>query len=278
MSLSTSTTLGRLRLIRRFRLRSVEFPIAAFTLPKRLRGYDNGKVPDDMLVTWTDHRGRTCRMAPEFRRPWVALVWLAHLHTGLRLTFTSSADVYRTYGQQEAGWLRRNTKLHLPGRPSRMCGYPDGVKRRWWLKPFMAGIACPGGSIHGWFGAAVDHDTDKGRTVAWLRWAVVWFPALGYTWEVATEDWHVRYCAADDLPDAALEVEACQRLAVVKRGGTGDVVKLVQGIVGAAQDGQFGPRTEAKVVEWQRFAQGTYKGVRTDGVWDAGCWWIARAA
>lgn len=276
-----ATTLTRWRLIRRFRLRGIDYPIAAFELPKRLRGYPNGQVPDDMLATWTDHRGRTCRMAPEFLRPWTALVWLAYLHTGRRLTFTSSADVYRTYGQQEAGWLRRNTKIPLPGRPSRLCGYPDGIKRRWWLKPLMAGIACPGSSNHGWFGAAVDHTTDRGRTVAWLRWAVVWFPRFGHSWEAPSEDWHTRFCLGDEVPPAVLEVETCQRLQTVRRGDRGDVVKLVQGIVGLVgddQDGKFGPQTEAQVKAWQRFAAGTYAGVRTDGVFDAGCWWIARAA
>lgn len=275
--MSTTTTLGRLRLIRRFRLRGVEFPIAQFTLPKRLQGHRNGQVPDAMLTTWTDHNLRTCRIAEEFRRPWVALVWLAFLHTGRRLTFTSPSDVYRSYPQQEAGWLRRNTKVPLPLRPSRMCGYPDGVRRRWWLKPFMAGIACPGSSNHGLFGAAIDHTTDKGRTVAWLRWLSTWAPKFGYSWEAPSEDWHIRYCLGDAVPDAVLEVEACQRLAHVRRGDAGDVVKLVQGIVGAEKDGRFGPKTEAAVILWQTFAAGTYAGVRTDGVFDPGCWWIARA-
>ena len=67
--MSTTTTLGRLRLIRRFRLRGVEFPISEFTLPARLKGYPNGKVPDEMLERWVDWRGRSCRMAAEFRRP-----------------------------------------------------------------------------------------------------------------------------------------------------------------------------------------------------------------
>lgn len=275
--MGTTTTLGRLRLIRRFRLRGVEFPVAEFTLPKRLQGHKNGQCPDAMLTTWTDHNLRSCRIAEEFRRPWVALVWLAYLHTGRRLTFTSPSDVYRSYPQQEAGWLRRNTKVPLPLRPSRMCGYPDGVKRRWWLKPFMAGIACPGSSNHGLFGAAIDHTTDKGRTVAWLKWAVVWFPKFGHSWEAPSEDWHTRFCLGDEVPAAVLEVEACQALAFVKRGDAGDVVKLVQTIVGATPDGQFGPKTEAAVILWQTFAAGTYAGVRRDGVFDAGCWWIARA-
>lgn len=271
-----STTLSRLRLIRRFRLRNVDFPVFAFELPTRLRGYANGQVPDEMLATWTDHRGRTCRMAPEFLRSWQALVWVAHICTGRRLTFTSSADVYRTLPQQEAGWRRRMTLVPLPGRPSRLCGWPDGVKRRWWLLPFMAGIACPGSSNHGWFGAAVDHDTDRGRTVAWLRWAVEWFPRFGYGWESASEDWHVRNNNGDAIPRAVLEVEAAQRLATLQRGSTGDPVKLVQGIVGAAHDGQFGPKTQAAVIVWQQTQRATFAGLRTDGVWDQACWWVAR--
>lgn len=270
--MGTTTTLGRLRLIRRFRLRGVEFPIYAAAKPKALDGVANGQVPDKMLTTWTDHRGKTCRMLPEFRRPWVALVWLAYLHTGRRLTFTSSADVYRTFPQQAIGFARRNTRTPLPGRPSRVCG---GV--RYWLLPGMAGIACPGTSNHGWGGMAVDHTTDKGRPVAWLRWLAEWAPKFGYSWEAPSEDWHVRYCLGDVMADGVLEVETCQALATVRRGDAGGVVRIVQGIVGAKPDGQFGPKTEAAVILWQTFAAGTYAGVRRDGVFDAGCWWIARA-
>ena len=38
----------------------------------------------------------------------------------------------------------------------------------------------------------------------------------------------------------------------LKLGSKGDAVKLVQAKVGATQDGDFGPKTEALVKEWQK--------------------------
>jgi len=273
-----ATSLARWRLIRRFRLRGIEFPIAEFVKPARLTGILNGHIPDLLLVPWTDHRGKTCRMMIEFRRPWVALVWLAQLHTGRHLTFTSPADVYRDMSGQVSMWGRRMTLTHLPGRPSRMCGHPDGRPKRWWLLPGMAGCACPGTSNHGWGGAAVDHNTDKGRPVGWLRWLAVWAPLLGYSWEAPSEDWHVRYCLGDDIAPAVMEIESCRAMGSVDVGYRGNNAKLVQAIVGAKQDGWFGPATKAAVIVWQTQQQATYVGLRVDGVWDAGCWWIAKAA
>lgn len=274
----TATTFGRLRLIRRFRLRNVEFPVADFVLPTRLQGYENGKVPDEMLVGWTDYRGRKCRMAPEFLRAWVALVWLAKLHTGRDLTFTSPADVYRTFPQQEGGWKRRMTLIQLPGRPSRLCGYPDGVPRRWWLLPFMAGIACPGHSNHGWFGAAIDHTTDRGRTVAWLQWASVWFPQLGYSWEAPSEDWHVRYCLGDAIPELLAQIEYAQSRPVLGQGAAGPDVVLVQRAVRAKPDGQWGPKTTAAVLTWKQAQLATYVGLEFGPTWNAQCWLLAYPA
>lgn len=273
-TLITSTTINRFRIIRRFRLRGVEFPVAEFRLPTRLQGYDNGKVPDDMLVKWVDHQNRACRMAPEFARVWDALVAVAYICTGRRLTFTSPADVYRTYPQQERGWLRRMTLTQLIGRPSRMCKYPNGIERRWWLKPFMAGIACPGHSNHGWFGAAIDHTTDRGRPVEWLKWAAEWFPKFGYSWETPTEDWHVRYCLADDVPGIVLNWEHYLQDGTYSQGSTGDTVREIQQIVGTVVDGNYGPKTATAVMTWKAARIGNYPGIGTDSTWTPQCWMV----
>jgi peptidoglycan hydrolase-like protein with peptidoglycan-binding domain len=45
-------------------------------------------------------------------------------------------------------------------------------------------------------------------------------------------------------------------------GSSGDKVKQIQGIVGVAQDGVFGPKTEAAVRQWQ-----SNLGIGADGVW-----------
>ena len=268
--MSTATTFGRLRLIRRFRLRGVEFPIYEFRKPKELAGVENGKVPDELLERWVDYKGRTCRMLPAFLRPWQALVWLAWVDQGRRLTFTSSADVYRTFSQQYAGFHRRNTMTPLPGRPSRVC---NGI--RYWLKPFMAGIACPGTSNHGWGGGAVDHTTDKGRRVAWLRWLAKWAPLCGWSWEAPSEDWHVRYCLGDDVSATVLAIESCRAKDPLMRGSRGGDVVAWQHVVGAYPDGRFGPRTEAAVLAWQAKQTRWYggKGLPVNGVIDADDRW-----
>jgi peptidoglycan hydrolase-like protein with peptidoglycan-binding domain len=47
----------------------------------------------------------------------------------------------------------------------------------------------------------------------------------------------------------------------VRLGSKGDAVKLVQAVVGATEDGDFGPKTEAKVKDWQ-----SKNGLLADGV------------
>jgi peptidoglycan hydrolase-like protein with peptidoglycan-binding domain len=47
----------------------------------------------------------------------------------------------------------------------------------------------------------------------------------------------------------------------VKKGSKGPEVMLVQAIVGAKADGDFGPGTEAKVKAWQKA-----NGLKDDGV------------
>jgi len=47
----------------------------------------------------------------------------------------------------------------------------------------------------------------------------------------------------------------------IRLGSKGDAVKLVQAVVGATEDGDFGPRTEARVKEWQ-----SKNGLLADGV------------
>ena len=41
---------------------------------------------------------------------------------------------------------------------------------------------------------------------------------------------------------------------LIKKGSKGENVKLVQKVVGAVPDGDFGPGTESKVKAWQKAA------------------------
>lgn len=267
-----------MRLLKRFLLRGVEFPVYAATLPKSLVGFENGKIPDSMLTVWRDAHGRSCRMSPIFLEPWIALVWLAKVTHGVDLTFTSSADVYRDYGQQERGFLKRNTTTFLPFRPRRMW---NGAW--WYLKPGNAGIAVPGTSNHGWAGQAVDHCLmdDKGRASRptwWLKWLVDIAVQCGYSWEAPSEDWHIRYCLGDERTPLVSKIHwATEQAPQLKIGSTGNQVKLWQKIIGTTVDGDFGPVTEAKLREWQSKQTAWYggKGLPVTGVVDGDDWWAA---
>lgn len=53
----------------------------------------------------------------------------------------------------------------------------------------------------------------------------------------------------------------------VGRGSQGDAVKLIQGVVGALQDGDFGAATERRVMAWQKL-----HGLNSDGVVGVATW------
>ena len=58
---------------------------------------------------------------------------------------------------------------------------------------------------------------------------------------------------------------------VLRLGMSGDDVAEMQGIVGVATDGQFGPKTRTAVVSWQQA-----HGIAADGVWGPTCRSVAR--
>lgn len=52
-----------------------------------------------------------------------------------------------------------------------------------------------------------------------------------------------------------------KKLPILKMGSTGEDVKIIQGIVGVAKDGEFGPKTLDAVMKWQ-----VSRGLTADGV------------
>ena len=106
---------------------------------------------------------------------------------------TSTFDSYRPYTVQEAVFRQRYQLEPLKGRPVRRW---EG--RLWYLKPGLAPVAAPGTSNHGW-GLAVDiwNVSQNGR----LEWLLVNAARFGFSWELQSEPWHLRYVLGDDLPD-----------------------------------------------------------------------------
>jgi len=41
-----------------------------------------------------------------------------------------------------------------------------------------------------------------------LDWMLQNIEKFGFSWEVQSEPWHIRYCAGDNIPQAVLDFEA----------------------------------------------------------------------
>jgi LAS superfamily LD-carboxypeptidase LdcB len=111
---------------------------------------------------------------------------------GILLKPTSTFDAYRPYSVQKAVFLQRYSSEILKGRPVRTW---RGVTYS--LKPGLAPVAAPGTSNHGW-GLAVDiwNVSQNGR----LDWLLANQKRFGFSHELQSEPWHIRYTLGDELP------------------------------------------------------------------------------
>jgi len=132
-------------------------------------------------------------------RAWEAMKHAAMAEAGINLKPTSSGDTFRSIQQQKAGFLQRFQLEVIEGAQTRTY---DGKK--WYLKKGMAPMATPGTSNHGW-GLAVDIWSANGQRLDWMMQNIAKF---GWSWEVQSEPWHIRYVAGDAIPQAVLEFEA----------------------------------------------------------------------
>jgi LAS superfamily LD-carboxypeptidase LdcB len=179
-----------------------KLPVRRVTQPADLTGQRNGELAPRLLVDI----GNGGRLHHQAARAWVAL-WVAAKAAGINLTWTHGGT-YRPLDQQERLFLSRFTTTRLPGRPQRTWG-----GQTWWLKPGVAMAATPGGSNHGW-GLAIDlahgthPDTAKSTTRATTNWLIGNAESLGWSFELQSEPWHVRYTAGDKVPQRVLDIEA----------------------------------------------------------------------
>lgn len=172
-------------------------PIRDVKRPMCLLGQQNGRIPDTLLESIPGQDGGpTIRLVEPAARAWKAMQ-AAALADGVVLKATSTVDSFRPYAVQERIFRQRYTTTPLRGRPSREW---EGV--RWYQKPGTAAAAVPGTSNHGW-ALAVDNVLAPG-TLAWLLDHAL---SYGWSWELQSEPWHVRYFAGDDIPAAVLDHE-----------------------------------------------------------------------
>lgn len=184
------------------------YPKKDVVRPRCLDGMTNGKLPANILVdTLGLGGGPVVRLVEPAARAWRAMTNRARLD-GVILKATSLMDSYRPYTVQERIFRDRYTTAYLPGRPSKIWN-----GKRWYQKPRTAMAAVPGTSNHG-LGITVDtgceRDGDPGTEsldAEALAWLLEHADTYGWSWEVQSEPWHIRYYRGDNIPAAVLAFE-----------------------------------------------------------------------
>ena len=197
-----------------------ELPVEPIVRPSCLNGQTNGHLPDSLLwPTPGQAGGPVVRLVEPAARAWRAMC-AAALKAGHTLKATSYGDSYRWYELQYTTFVAR----YLPDKQPDSIGSRYWPKhydlqdrvvlgRLWWQKPDTAVAAVPGTSNHGW-GLAVDTgeeiDGDAGTESlddATLAWLIANEKTFGFSHEVQSEKWHIRYWAGDAIPAAVLAYE-----------------------------------------------------------------------
>lgn len=114
---------------------------------------------------------------------------------------TSAGDTYRTLALQKTGFLQRYQLEPIAGASTR-----SWEGKTWYLKPNNAPMAAPGTSNHN-LGLAVDIAEASGDR---LKWMLANCASFGWSWEVESEPWHIRYVAGDNLPQTVKDWKVSQ--------------------------------------------------------------------
>lgn len=172
------------------------YPVVAIKFCRHLKGKKPSEVTSDIL--------RKCsgggKMELCAADAWNAMV-LAAAKDNVVLKPTSIGDQYRSIEQQTRSFLQRYQKEPVTNSSTRTW---NGVK--WWLKKGFAPLAAPNDdaktcSRH-MLGLAVDVANANGTI---LKWLLSNENKFGFSHEVQSEPWHIRYVVGDDVPAAVKE-------------------------------------------------------------------------
>jgi LAS superfamily LD-carboxypeptidase LdcB len=168
-----------------------KFPVVPVKLCDHLKGCVPGKLPDKLL-RGIEGKGRLHQCAADAYEAMDA----AANKDGIDLSPTSQADTYRSLETQEYGFYQRYTDKP---KPRQMKQTPRIYKgKAWYLKKGMAPMAVPGTSNHN-LGIAIDIAHASGKRLEWL---LANAQSFGFSWEVQSEPWHLRYVAGNETPKA----------------------------------------------------------------------------
>jgi len=274
-------------------------PKTTMVFPSTLHGQTNGNLPTHLLVKIGVG---TALMERTAARSFIAMFNEAR-SVGFNIKHVGH---YRSFQEQLNLFLSRyepvSLTIYAATSSSNRKKWDDALKYGhgsvYWRKRLINGrypatAATPGNSNHGW-GLALDiaeeYDSDSApdpiRNV-FVNWLISNAHRFGVSAELDSEPWHWRYVAGDKIPQATLDyekgagsnVEPQQAQPVspslrfdypgtpLKVGSKGVAVQLVQAVVGATQDGDFGSATHRRVVDWQ-----SRNGLKADGIVGATAW------
>lgn len=183
------------------------FPVRQVVVPSVLNGTSNGKLPASILVATPGQAGGpTVLLVEPAARSWRALCAAAK-QAGHTLKISGPSSAYRTYDVQVTLFKQRFTTSPV-----------SSIRRvwngqTWYLRPGNALAAVPGTSNHGRALAVdtgVELDGDSGTEsidAPTLNWLLANEERFGFSHEVQSEPWHIRYFAGDHIPQAVLDFE-----------------------------------------------------------------------
>jgi peptidoglycan hydrolase-like protein with peptidoglycan-binding domain len=270
-----------------------KLPIHPMRMPSSLNGQQNGKLPAHLLKSIGVG---SARMELTAARSFVAMFSEAK-RAGFEVRHVGD---YRSFEAQLRLFLQRyeptsagTYMVTSPGNrkkwdAARSHGY-DSIYWRKIKRPdgsYSATAATPGNSNHGW-GLALDiaeeYDSDSAPDpirAVFVNWLVANAHRYGISAELQSEPWHWRYVSGDSIPMATLHFERNGGVTPdtvtpvpgpaivfaypgnpIVLGSQGEAVKLVQKVVGATPDGDFGSVTQRRVKNWQ-----AANGLLADGV------------
>jgi LAS superfamily LD-carboxypeptidase LdcB len=174
-----------------------KYPVRPVKLPADLKGVKPGELPETLLRP-IEGKGKLHHLAAD---AYEAMDEAANAD-GIDLSPTSQADTYRSLAVQEYGFFQRHT-LTPKGKQAKQ--KPRIYKgKAWYLKKGYAPMAVPGTSNHN-LGIAIDIANASGKRLEWL---LANEHKFGFSHELDSEPWHIRYTEGDDVPQAVKEWKA----------------------------------------------------------------------
>ena len=246
----------------------MNYPFIKLTVPTALKKYKNGQLDPSVLASVKTGGKMYAPVAAEFNK-----MYDAALAAGFKL---KNVGDYRSFEGQLSMFMDRYVTEDTG----------TGVKRQydgktWYLKKGKAPSAAPDptglkGSNHGW-GLAIDLGYDvNGKLTSMggkcFEWMCANAPKYGFYLQGSDpkskefEAWHWQYALGDATPDGSTQAAPAAAPSApagdgmkfdypgtpVGLGTKGPSAALVQAIIGAKADGDFGPKSVASLKVWQK--------------------------